>query len=104
MPRPRLDAPGILHHANISPGELRSGSRRRIFVEARGSISWIAVRELGYSGAHVARNLGVTNSCISASFYLHPGPQSARGGPGFDFPPLGAIRNIPIDTPLLAAG
>ncbi len=49
---------------NISLGELRSGSRRRVVVEARGSISWIAVRELGYSGADVARYLGVTNSCV----------------------------------------
>ncbi len=32
---------------------------------ARGSISWIAVRELGYSGADVARYLGVTNSCVT---------------------------------------
>jgi predicted transcriptional regulator len=27
--------------------------------------SWIAVRELGYSGADVARYLGVTNSCVT---------------------------------------
>jgi hypothetical protein len=50
---------------NISLGELCSGSRRRATVEARGSISWIAVRELGYSGADVARYLGVTNSCVT---------------------------------------
>jgi REP element-mobilizing transposase RayT len=50
---------------NISLGELCSGSRRRVVVEARGSISWIAVRELGYSGADVARYLGVTNSCVT---------------------------------------
>ncbi len=49
---------------NISLGELRSGSRRRDVTRARGSISWIAVRELGYSGADVARYLGVTNSCV----------------------------------------
>jgi len=30
---------------NISPGELCSGSRRREVTRARGSISWIAVRE-----------------------------------------------------------
>jgi hypothetical protein len=43
---------------NISLGELCSGSRRRDAAEARGSISWIAaVRELGYSGADVARYL-----------------------------------------------
>ena len=49
----------------ISLGELRSGSRRRDVTKARGSISWIAVRELGYSGADVARYLGVTNSCAT---------------------------------------
>jgi len=38
----------------ISVGELCSGSRRRVVVEARGSISWIAVGELDYSGADVA--------------------------------------------------
>ena len=51
----------------ISLGELCSGSRRREIVEARGIVSWIAVRELGYSGADVARYLGVTNSCITKS-------------------------------------
>ena len=50
---------------NISMGELRSGSRRWDVAKARGSISWIAVRELGYSGADVARYLGVTNSCVT---------------------------------------
>jgi predicted transcriptional regulator len=34
-------------------------------AKARGSISWIAVRELGYSGADVARYLGVANSCVT---------------------------------------
>ena len=51
----------------ISVGELCSGSRRREIVEARGIVSWIAVRELGYSGAEVARYLGVTNSCVTRS-------------------------------------
>ena len=50
---------------NISLGELRSGSRRWDVAKARGSISWIAVKELGYSGADVARYLGVTNSCVT---------------------------------------
>jgi len=34
-------------------------------VQARHAISWIGVRELGYSGADVARYLGVTNSCVT---------------------------------------
>jgi REP element-mobilizing transposase RayT len=50
---------------NISRGEMRSGSRRHDIVIARGVLSWIAVRELGYSGADVARYLGVTTSCIT---------------------------------------
>ena len=50
---------------SISLGELRSGSRRRDIVIARGVMSWIAVRELGYSGADVARYLGVTTSCVT---------------------------------------
>jgi len=49
---------------DISQGELRSGSRRRQAVEARRVLSWLALRELGYSGAEVARYLGVTNSCV----------------------------------------
>jgi putative transposase len=49
---------------DISQGELRSGSRRRQVVGARKVLSWLAVRELGYSGAEGARYLGVTNSCV----------------------------------------
>jgi len=49
----------------VSIGELRSGGRRRAVVKARRTISWIGVRELGYSGADVARYLGVTNSCVT---------------------------------------
>ena len=55
----------IINDYSISPGELCSGSRRRAVVAARGSISWITVRELGYSGADVARYLGVSNSCVT---------------------------------------
>ena len=51
----------------ITVMELRSGSRRREIVEARGIMSWIGVRELGYSGADLARYLGVTNSCVTRS-------------------------------------
>ena len=49
----------------ISMGELRSGSRRKSAVMARAALSRIAVGELGYSGAEVARYLGVTNSCVT---------------------------------------
>jgi REP element-mobilizing transposase RayT len=50
---------------NVSIGELRSGGRRRAVVQARCAMSWIGVRQLGYSGADVARYLGVTNSCVT---------------------------------------
>ena len=49
----------------VSAGELCSGSRRRQVVVARGALAWIAVRELGYSGADVARYLGVSTSCVT---------------------------------------
>ena len=49
----------------ISLAELCSGSRRREIVQARRIVSWVSVRELGYSGAEVARYLGVTNSCVT---------------------------------------
>ena len=60
--------------SNISLNECRSGSRRRDVAKARGSISWIAVRELGYSGADVARYLGVTNSCVTRFVASGPKP------------------------------
>jgi len=50
---------------SVSIGELRSGGRRRSVVQARRAMSWIGVRELGYSGADIARYLGVTNSCVT---------------------------------------
>ncbi len=50
---------------DVTIGELRSGGRRKAVVKARRVMSWISVRELGYSGADVARYLGVTNSCVT---------------------------------------
>jgi hypothetical protein len=50
---------------DISISELRSGGRRKAVVKAWQTLSWLAVRELGYSGAEVARYLGVTTSCIT---------------------------------------
>jgi len=49
----------------VSIGELRSGSRRHEIVETRRVFSWLAVKELGYSGAEVARYLGVSTSCVT---------------------------------------
>ena len=50
---------------DVSLAEVRSGSLRHEIVEARRVLSWLAVKELGYSGAEVARYLGVTTSCVT---------------------------------------
>jgi len=50
---------------DVSLAEVRSGSRRHEIVEARRVLSWLAVKALGYSGAEVARYLGVTTSCVT---------------------------------------
>ena len=63
---------------NISLGELRSGSRRHETVEARQVVSWLAVRELGYSGAEAARYLGVTNSCVTRAASVKKAPERKR--------------------------
>jgi REP element-mobilizing transposase RayT len=69
LSEPHLDmkdlAQQVCQKYNITPVELCSGSRRQDGVNARRTLSWIAVRELGFSGADVARFLGVTNSCIT---------------------------------------
>ncbi len=50
---------------NVSNHELRSGGRRKPVADARRVMCWVSVWELGYSGAEVARFLGVTNSCVT---------------------------------------
>jgi putative transposase len=67
--RPEIDCicRQVCEGHGVSPGELCSGSRRRPVVRARFAVAWIAVREIGYSGAEVARHLGVSNSCITRS-------------------------------------
>ena len=59
---------------NVSIGELRSGGRRKAVAQARRAMSWLGVRELGYSGADVARYLGVTNSCVTRLISAGPMP------------------------------
>jgi len=66
-----LDAPGILHHVMG-----RGIERKEIFINDTNRSDFLdrptalvkegtAVRKLGYSGADVARYLGVTNSCVT---------------------------------------
>jgi REP element-mobilizing transposase RayT len=67
--RPEIDriCRQVCDREGVLPGELCSGSRRRTVVAARYAVAWIAVKEIGYSGAEVARHLGVSNSCITRS-------------------------------------
>jgi len=58
-------AGNVSQRYNLTIGELRPGSRRRAAVKARRAMSWIGVRELGYSGADIVRFLGVSNSCVT---------------------------------------
>ena len=53
------------HKYDISTGKLRSGSRRQKVVNARQVLFWDGVRKMGYSGAEVARYLGVSTSCVN---------------------------------------
>jgi len=50
---------------DVSIGGLRSRGRRSAVVQARRAMSWLRVRELGYSGTDVAQYLSVTNSCVT---------------------------------------
>jgi REP element-mobilizing transposase RayT len=49
----------------VAEGALRSGSRSRGLVRARRLFCQLAVRGMGYSGAEVARFLGVTTSAVN---------------------------------------
>ena len=51
----------------IDEKELRSGSKKRELVRARRLFCQLAVRKMGYSGAEVARFLGVTTSAVNRS-------------------------------------
>jgi len=55
----------VAEKCGVSIEELKSGGRRKAAVLARKVLSWIAVTELGYSGAEVVRFLRVTNSCVT---------------------------------------
>ena len=63
-------AEGVCKEHGVNLKELRSGSRRHGVVEARQELSRLAVMAHGYSGAEIARYLGVTNSCITRPLSL----------------------------------
>ncbi len=58
-------AENVCEDHNISFGELRSGSRRHKIVKVRQIVSWVGIRESGYSGAELARYLAVTTLCVN---------------------------------------
>jgi len=60
-----LLAQGVCENWGVTMEELRSGSRRKVLLKAREEFSQVAVKGLGYSGAEVARYLGVTGSCVT---------------------------------------
>jgi hypothetical protein len=49
----------------LEEADIRSGDRRRGMVKARRLFCQLAVRRMGYSGAEVARYLGVTTSAVN---------------------------------------
>ena len=49
----------------IEEGGLRSGGRRKEVIRVRRIFCQLAVREMGYAGAQVARYLGVTISAMN---------------------------------------
>ncbi len=55
----------VAENWEVTAEELRSGSRRWVILKAREEFSQVAVKGLGYSGAEVARYLGVTGSCVT---------------------------------------
>jgi putative transposase len=55
----------IIKGKGIKESDLRSGMRNRQVVRARRRFCQLAVREIGYAGAEVARFLGVTTSSVN---------------------------------------
>jgi len=49
----------------VDEAELRSGLRKREAVKARSIFCQIATKKMGYSGADVARFLGINTSAVN---------------------------------------
>jgi len=60
-----LLAQQVCENCRVTQEELRSGSRRQVVLKAREEFAQMAVKGLGYSGAEVARYIGVTGSCVT---------------------------------------
>jgi putative transposase len=55
----------IVAQEKMAEAALRSGSRRREVARGRKILCQLAVKKLGYSGAEVARYLGITTSAVN---------------------------------------
>jgi hypothetical protein len=55
----------ICEGEGVDKKELCSGIRRRVVVKSRRIFCQIAVKKMGYSGADVARFLGITTSAVN---------------------------------------
>jgi len=60
---------------NIDEWHVRSGSRQRAVVRGRKLLSQIAIRKLRYSGAEVARYLGISTSAVNKMANLKELPE-----------------------------
>ena len=87
-------AEGLCEVHEVSLGELRSGSRRREIVKARQLFSRLAVKELGYSGAEIARYLGVTTSCITRTISQGERPEKEKY---FNSQPMQFLHERPLE-------
>jgi hypothetical protein len=65
VPELRKLAGSIIEGERVEESELRSGMRKRNVVRARKIFCQLAVGEMGYPGAEVARYLGVTTSSVN---------------------------------------
>ena len=59
----------------VDKSELRSGLRKSRVVKARRIFCQIAVKRMGYSGADVARFLGITTSAVNRLAVSDPLPE-----------------------------
>jgi hypothetical protein len=78
VPDLRSLARKLAAQAGLSDSVLRSGSRTRPAARARKILCQVAVRKLGYSGAEVARFLGVTTSAVNRAAASERPPGGAK--------------------------
>jgi len=65
VPHLNILAARVASKAGVDLSAMLSGSRNRLVVSARRTLCHLAVKELGYTGAEVARFLGTTTSSVN---------------------------------------